>query len=80
MGMLKEAEALTFVLARLKAVDRCDVGCGDDGDGYMYDYQDVRPDGQWIAASDVDEIIEQAENHITDAERPVAGPSEAPEG
>jgi len=55
---------LESVVLRLKSLKRYDVGFGDDGDGYMYDYHDESPNGDWLEASDVDELIEWITQNI----------------
>ena len=50
-------EQVEEILRRLKALKRYDVGTGDDGDGYHYDYEDVREDGAWVDADDVDKLV-----------------------
>jgi len=47
---------------RLLALTRYDVGTGDDGDGYLYKYQDEDKTGRWVKWDDIEEIIEELNN------------------
>ena len=47
------------ILYRLLALKRYDVGTGDEGDGYLYNYSDEDKEGSWVRWEDVEEIVNE---------------------
>ena len=58
------------IIGRLKSLKRYIVGEAEDGGGYRYEYNDESPSGDWIAASDVGELIKWIEQNAAGEETP----------
>lgn len=52
------SESRNEIADKLRQLKRYDAGSADDGDGYLYDYEDVSPDGRWVEWDDIQEVID----------------------
>ena len=47
------------VAKQLAALARKDVGTGDEGGGYRYDYADESKHGRWVEWDDIQKLIDE---------------------